>query len=190
MNDFWTLQSFCDWFFNFVTQLGDFLTFQPFPFLRGFPQLQWNSQGFKGSAGYNMQRNPFSEKSASKALKSVMFDNAAEAGTDLSLTRLKQQQQQQNRLKLIGHDGQTSLKDCTVWLWTRHMFSHRSSTVGINRSKPKVKENSKFWTEFSFAWFGSGCWLQSYRKDYLFPKQPWSIRVLFHYSLSSNIWRW
>ena len=65
-----------------------------------------------------MQRKSFSEKSASEAFKSVTFDNAAaaaaaEAGTDLSLTRLKQQQQQ-NRLRLIEHDGQTSLKDCTV----------------------------------------------------------------------------
>ena len=70
---------------------------------------------------YDMQRKSFSEKSASEAFKSVTFDNAAataaaaaEAGTDLSLTRLKQQQQQQNRLRLIEHDGQTSLKDCTV----------------------------------------------------------------------------
>ena len=70
---------------------------------------------------YDMQRKSFSEKSASEAFKSVTFDNAAaaaaeaaaEAGTDLSLTRLKQQQQQ-NRLRLIEHDGQTSLKDCTV----------------------------------------------------------------------------
>ena len=102
-----------------------------------------------------------------------MFDNvAAEAGTDLSLTRLKQQQQQQNRLKLIGHDGQTSLRDCTVWLWTRHMFSHRSTGKWSHhcgyRRKPLVKENSKFGTEFVL---GVDLELQLYRKDCLVSKE-------------------
>ena len=68
----------------------------------------------------------------------MFVDNAAEAGTDLSLALTRLKREQQNRLKLIGHDGQTSLRDCTVWLWTTtHVFHidqvvSEGTTMGIN----------------------------------------------------------
>ena len=78
--------------------------------------------------------------------KCHVWQCSSRGGTDLSLTRLKQQQQQQqNRLKLIEHDGQTSLKDCTVWLWTTHVFHiyqvvSESTTVGS-----QVQQLTSFW---------------------------------------------
>ena len=86
----------------------------------------------------------------SAVLKIVTFDNAAEAGTDLSLalTRLSISGRRWHRLELIGHDGgQTCVRDCTdVWptvacvLWrTTHVFTSR----GIVKSPLRVLEETK-----------------------------------------------